>query len=188
MGGLRVLGRSRSGVKGFRSTRLAGWQRGREVAKFSWTWYIFILLPRRRLFLLYFLPSHFFSSSLQPFLSYTRCIRTSGSDVYGVGSRVGVSLAAREHFRLFSRSLGINIYRLELRALFPGSNPPAKLTLVSSFLPFFLSAISSFLGGGFFKVGAMTLLSPVWSIETMYCTLGSRGIVRVVCWTGLFEF
>ena len=81
--------------------------------------------------------------------------------MYGVGGRVGVSLAAREHFRLFSRSLGINIYRLELRALFPGSNPPAKLTLVSSFLAVCLSAISSYLGGGFFKLGAMTLLSPV---------------------------
>lgn len=56
-----------------------------------------------------------FSPLVSPFLSYTRCIRTRGvctlrRDVYGVGE--GVSLAAREHFRLFSRSVGINIYRL----------------------------------------------------------------------------
>lgn len=132
MGGLRVLGRS--GVKGFVPL---GWLAGREVANFSWTWYIFILLPRRRFFLLYFLfsPLPFFLLLLN--LSYTRCIRTLARNVlYGVASRVGVSLAAREHFRLFSRSLGINIYRLELRALFPGSNPPAKLTLVSFFFSF----------------------------------------------------
>lgn len=81
-------GRSRSGVKGFRSTRLAGWWRGREVAKFSWTWYIFILLPRRRFFLLYFL---FFSPpSLLFLLLFNRFFSTLVAYVHRAGTCTGL--------------------------------------------------------------------------------------------------
>lgn len=92
-------------------------------------------------------------SSLSRFFSTpVAYVHTDGNPCMGVGEEVKEKegRAAREHFRLFSRSVGINIYRLaasisgEPPGEPPSPVPPAKLRPRASYTTSFVRGIFGF--------------------------------------------